>query len=146
VLDGVGLVRKAGAAMAYMLMMVEPVGQRQSRTEAEGREAYARMVSWGASLRERGLLIAAESLRSQASASRLQVRAGHTHVIDGPFPETKEMIGGFFLIDCATQQEALAIASECPAAEWLTVEVRGVAACFEESRASDAGTEQRPPH
>jgi hypothetical protein len=120
--------------MTYMLMMVEPVGQRQSRTEAEGREAYARMVRWGESLRDRGLLIAAESLRSQTSASRLQVRAGRTTVVDGPFSETKEMIGGFFLVTCATQQEAIAIASECPAAEWLTVEVRGVAACFEESR------------
>lgn len=122
--------------MAFMLMMVEPVGQRQSRTEAEGREAYAKMVSWSENLRERGLLISAESLRSQASASRLQVRGGKTYVVDGPFPETKEMIGGFFLINCATQQEAIAIASECPAAEWLTVEVRGLAACFEESQAA----------
>lgn len=120
--------------MTYMLMMVEPIGQRQSRTEAEGREAYARMVGWAESLQKRGLLIAAESLRSQSGASRLQVRAGHTHVVDGPFPETKEMIGGFFLINCATKQEAMALAAECPAAEWLTVEVRAVAACFEESQ------------
>jgi hypothetical protein len=122
--------------MAFMLMMVEPVGQRQARTEAEGREAYAKMVKWSESLHERGLLIRAESLRSQASASRLQVRGGKAYVVDGPFPETKEMIGGFFLINCATHQEAIAIASECPAAEWLTVEVRGLAACFEESQAA----------
>jgi len=122
--------------MAHLLLMVEPVGQRESRTEAEGREAYARMVGWAESLHQRGLLIAAESLRSQTSASRLQVRAGRTHVVDGPFPETKEMIGGFFLINCATQKEALAIAGECPAAEWLTVEVRAIAACFEESQAA----------
>ncbi len=119
--------------MAYMLMMVEPVGQRQERTEAEGRELYDRMVRWGADLKQRGLLIASESLRSQDSASRVRIRNGHTHVIDGPFAETKEMIGGFFLVDCATQEEALALAKECPAAEWLTVEVRGLAACFEES-------------
>jgi hypothetical protein len=122
--------------MAYMLLMVEPIGQRQARTEAEGRDAYARMVSWSESLHKRGLLITSQSLRSQASASRVQLRDGRPHVTDGPFAETKEMIGGFFLIDCATQQEALAIASECPAAEWLTVEVRGVAACFEESQAA----------
>jgi|SRR6478735_1371650 len=120
--------------MAYMLMMVEPIGQRQARTEAEGREAYARMVRWGESLQQRGLLIAAESLRSQASAKRLQVHSGRAHVIDGPFPETKEMIGGFFLVNCESLEEALSIASECPAAEWLTVEVRAVAACFEESQ------------
>jgi hypothetical protein len=122
--------------MAYMLLMVEPIGQRQARTEAEGRDAYARMVGWSESLQKRGLLITSQSLRSQASASRVQLRDGRPHVTDGPFAETKEMIGGFFLIDCATQQEALAIASECPAAEWLTVEVRGIAACFEESQAA----------
>jgi len=121
--------------MAYMLLMVEPVGQRQARTEAEGREAYASMVRWAEGLQQRGLLLASESLRSQSSASRVARRDGRPHITDGPFPETKEMIGGFFLIDCKTQQEAIAIASDCPAAEWLTVEVRGVAACFEESQA-----------
>ena len=120
--------------MPHMLLMVEPVGQRQARTKEEGLEAYSRMVSWAESLQRRGLLIAAESLRSQSSAIRLQVRAGHPVVTDGPFPETKEMIGGFFLVNCASQEEALAIARECPAAEWLTVEVRAVAACFEESQ------------
>jgi hypothetical protein len=122
--------------MAYMLLMMEAVGQRQSRTEAEGREAYAAMVRWGESLKDRGLLLASESLRSQASASRVQVRGGRAHVTDGPFSETKEMIGGFFLIDCETHEQALAIAKECPAAAWLTVEVRGLAACFEESQAA----------
>jgi len=120
--------------MTHVLLMVEPVGQRQSRTEAEGRAAYAQMERWAESLHQRGLLVAAQSLRSQSSASRLQVRAGHTQVLDGPFPETKEMIGGFFVINCSGDQEAIAIAAECPAAEWLTVEVRAVAACFEESQ------------
>jgi hypothetical protein len=121
--------------MAYMLLMVEPVGQRQARTEAEGNEAFASMVRWGESLKARGLLLGSESLRSQASASRVTVRGGHTHVVDGPFAETKEMIGGYFIVDCATQEEAVALAKECPAAAWLTVEVRGLGACAEESRA-----------
>ena len=122
--------------MAHLLLMVEPIGQRESRTEAEGRAAYAKMERWAESLQQRHLLIAAQSLRSQSSASRLQMRAGQARVVDGPFPEAKEMVGGFFLIDCATHEEALAIAKECPAAEWLTVEVRGVAACFEDSAAA----------
>lgn len=121
--------------MSYMLLMVEPIGQRQARTPEEGREAYASMVRWGESLRDRGLLIASESLQSQSGASRVQLRNGRPHITDGPFPETKEMVGGFFLIDCATREEALAIATECPAAAWLTVEVRGVAPCADESNA-----------
>jgi hypothetical protein len=122
--------------MAYMLFMVEPVGQRQARTEAEGRAAYASMVRWAEDLKKRGLLLAADSLRSHSTATRVRVRSGEAHLTDGPFAETKEMIGGYFLVDCATQEEAITIAKECPAAEWLTVEVRGIAACFEESQAS----------
>lgn len=118
-----------------MLLMVEPIGQRQARTPQEGAEAYASMVRWSESLQKRGLLIATESLESQTNARRLQKRDGRLHVIDGPFPETKEMIGGFFLINCATREEAMAIAAECPAAEWLTVEVRGLAPCADESKA-----------
>jgi hypothetical protein len=93
------------------------------------------MVRWGESLKKRGLLIASESLQSQTGASRVQLRNGRPHITDGPFPETKEMVGGFFLIDCATREEALAIATECPAAAWLTVEVRAVAPCADESNA-----------
>jgi hypothetical protein len=117
--------------MPYMLMIVEPNGQRHTRTEAEGREAYARMLRFGDSLKERGLLLASESLKSQdSSAARVAVRNGRAQVLDGPFTETKEMIGGFFLIDCATREEAIAIAAECPAAGWATLEVRAVAPCY----------------
>ncbi|MBX9632140.1 MAG: YciI family protein [Burkholderiales bacterium] len=117
--------------MAYMLLIVEPIGQRATRTEAEGRAAYDAMVAYGERLRERGLLVATESLRSQQDASRVQVRNGKPVVIDGPFAETKEMIGGFFLLTCKTRDEALAVAAECPAATWCTVEVREVAPCYE---------------
>ena len=50
---------------------------------------------------------------------------------DGPFSESKEMVGGYFLLNCATKAEAIAIAGECPAAQWATVEVRGFGPCFE---------------
>lgn len=117
--------------MAYMLLISEPVGQRATRTEAEGREAYDRMLRWGASLKERGLLRASESLKSLDDATRVQVRNGKSLVLDGPFAEAKEMIGGFFLLDCATRDEAVALAAECPAAQWATVEVRALAPCYE---------------
>ena len=59
--------------MSYMLLIVEPVGQRQTRTEAEGRDAYAQMVAFGESLKARGLLVAVESLKSQTSAARYKL-------------------------------------------------------------------------
>jgi hypothetical protein len=116
--------------MTYMLLIVEPTTQRASRTEAEGRDLYDRMLKFGDQLRSKGLLISSESLRSQTDASRVQVRNGKTQVIDSPFAETKEMIGGFFLLSCETKAEALSIAKECPAAQWCTVEVRELAPCY----------------
>ncbi len=116
--------------MTYMLLIVEPVEQRQTRTEAEGRELYARMLKFGDQLKSRGMFLGSESLRSQTDAARVQVRGGKTQVIDGPFTEAKEMIGGFFLLNCDTKSEAIAIAKECPAAQWCTVEVRELAPCY----------------
>ncbi|OVZ65443.1 dehydrogenase [Pigmentiphaga sp. NML030171] len=116
--------------MAYMLLIVEPTGQRAERSEAAGRDLYDRMVAFGADLKTRGLLLAAESLASQDGAVRVQKRDGRTRLVDGPFAEAKEMIGGFFLLDCATREEAVAIAQACPAAQWCTVEVREVAPCY----------------
>ncbi|RZL07856.1 MAG: dehydrogenase, partial [Rubrivivax sp.] len=67
-----------------------------------------------------------------SDGARVQVREGRSHVLDGPFAEAKEMIGGFFLLDCQTRAEAIAIAEACPAAEWCTIEVRAVAPCFDD--------------
>ena len=118
--------------MPYMLLIMEPVGQRRERSVAEGRQLYERMLRFGDDLKARGLLIASESLRSDADAVRVRVRSGTRTLIDGPFSEAKEMVGGFFLLDCASRAQAVAIACECPAAEWATVEVRGFGACYED--------------
>jgi len=75
--------------------------------------------------------MASSSLAATGDAQRLQVRGGRPSVVDGPFAEAKEMVGGFFLLNCETREQALAYAERCPAAEWATVEVRGVAACYE---------------
>jgi hypothetical protein len=116
--------------MPFMLLIHEEVGQRQLRTEAEGHAVYERMLRFADALNARGVLRAAESLTSLDSAARLRVRGGKAHVLDGPFAEAKEMVGGFFLVDVATRAEALAIARECPAAEWATVEVRETGPCY----------------
>jgi hypothetical protein len=116
--------------MSYMLLIHEPVGQRLERTEAQGRAVYERMLQFAASLQERGLLRGAESLTSQDDASRVKVRAGQAHVLDGPFAEAKEMVGGFFLVDVPTREEAVALARECPAAEWAEIEVRALGPCY----------------
>ena len=116
--------------MAYMLVILEEPGQRATRTEAEGQAVYQRMLRWGGDLKSRGLLLAGESLTSLDQATRVRTGGNRAMVLDGPFAEAKEMVGGFFLVDCATRDEAVALARECPAAEWATVEVRSLGPCF----------------
>lgn len=117
--------------MSYMLLIVEPRGQRQSRPVPEGRAVYERMLRFAEDLQTRGLLKASDSLKSDAESARVEVRSGKRSVMDGPFAESKEMVGGFFLLDCATKAQAIAIAGECPAAEWATIEVREVGPCYD---------------
>lgn len=121
--------------MSYLLLILEPTGQRATRTEAEGRAAYAAMQRFGETLAAAGQLAAVESLASQAGAVRISHADGHLVRRDGPFAEAKEMIGGFFLLKNATREQALAWAERCPAAQWATVEVRALAPCFDDSRA-----------
>jgi hypothetical protein len=116
--------------MPYTLLIVEDPKQRGTRTLEEGEEVYDRMVKFSERLKNQGLLLATQSLMSNDSAARLQVRDGKTSIMDGPFTEAKEMIGGFFLLDCSTREQALAIAAQCPAAQWATVEIREAGPCF----------------
>jgi hypothetical protein len=114
--------------MAYMLLIVEPVGQRAERGVEAGQQLYERMLGFTQELKDAGVLMASSSLAT--AATRLRREAGAPFVTDGPFTESKEMIGGFFLVDCASHAEAVQWAVRCPAASWATVEVRETGPCF----------------
>ena len=116
--------------MPFMLLILEPHGQRGQRTEDEGHAVYDRMLRFSEDLKERGVLRTSQSLRTDTDGVRVQVRGGKAALQDGPFSESKEMVGGYFILDCATREEAVAIAAEVPAAEWATVEVREFGPCF----------------
>jgi hypothetical protein len=116
--------------VAYLLLVIEPVDQRLSRSSEEGQLAYAQMVEFAEELRSRKVLKAVESLTSQGDGARVSSVKGDLRVVDGPFAEAKEMIGGFFLLDVETRDEAVAIAAACPAAQWCTIEVRKVGPCY----------------
>ena len=115
--------------MPYPLLIVEPRGQRAERTADEAQCAYADMVRFGEGLHARGLLRTSESLRSDDEGVRVSVRGGKPSLLDGPFAESKEMVGGFFLLDCETKEQAVEIAATCPAAAWASVEVRELGPC-----------------
>jgi hypothetical protein len=116
--------------MSYALLIVEPAGQRQTRTEAEGRAVYDRMLRFSEDLKSRGLLTLTQSLKTDSQGARVRVQDNQSTVVDGPFAEAKEMIGGFFILTCETRAQAIALAKECPAAQWATVEVRELGPCF----------------
>jgi len=114
--------------MPHLLLVVEPLGQRADRGLAAGEAVYQRMVDFSAELQAAGLLLGVNSLGT--AAKRLSKRDGATQVLDGPFAEAKEMVGGYFLLDTEDPDVALAWAERCPAAEWATVEIRGVGPCY----------------
>lgn len=116
--------------MPYLLLIMEHQERRRKRSAEEARLEYEQMSGFVEDLKGRGVYTASESLRSVSEGVRVAVRAGKRIVADGPFAESKEMVGGFFLLDCGTKEQAIAIAGECPATEWATVEVREIGPCY----------------
>ena len=114
--------------MSYMLLIVEPQGDRADRSPADGQVLYQRMVDYSRELKSRGILLGVNSLKSEAV--RLHKRDGKASLVDGPFAEAKEFVGGYFLLDCQTIGEARACAEQCPAADWATIEIREVGPCY----------------
>jgi hypothetical protein len=114
--------------MSFVLFIVEDPDSRNGST-AQRQDRFDRMMRFTVDLERRGLHLASESLRSLKDRVRVQNRGGKRLLLDGPFAEAKEVVGGFFLLSCATKDEAVAIAAECPAAEWASVEVREVGPC-----------------
>lgn len=114
--------------MPHLLLIVEPHGQRAERSREAGEAAYQVMLDYAGALQAEGLLLGVNSLGT--AARRLARRDGKAQVWDGPFTESKEMVGGYFLLDTEDPAVALAWAERCPAAEWATVEIRGVGPCY----------------
>jgi hypothetical protein len=116
--------------MPYMLLVMEPAGQREARPVPDGQVLYDRMVRFGENLKARGIGKFYDSLGPTAKGVRIEMRNGKRSMVDGPFAEAKEIVGGFFMLDCS-KEDAIAAASECPAAEFATIEVREVGPCWE---------------
>ena len=95
-------------------------------TDAERESCYVESAQLAQDLHARGQFLGANPLQPVATAASVQVREGNRLVTDGPFAETREQLGGYFLIDAADREEALAIAAKIPAAGKGTVEVRPV--------------------
>jgi hypothetical protein len=105
----------------YMLLFYQLEAERERR-----RDLVPEWDQLAESLRATGQLVAGNALRSTETATTVRVRGGEAEITDGPFAVTKEMLGGYMVIDCADIDEALRIAERVPVARYGSVEVRPV--------------------
>jgi hypothetical protein len=109
--------------MKYMLLIY--LGE-DAMTEREREECYVKSAQLAQELHANGQYLSANPLHPVATATSVRVRDGKRLVTDGPFAETREQLGGYFLIDAKDLDEAMAVAARIPAARVGTVEIRPV--------------------
>jgi hypothetical protein len=124
----------------YMMLVYE--GEVDAAERAEREAELPMFVEFFRSLREAGLLVGVQRLRSPDSATSVRIRGGEAEITDGPFAVTKEVLAGYYILDCANLDEALEHAARFPGARYGTVEVRPVLPADEWVRlAREAGAE-----
>jgi hypothetical protein len=124
----------------YMMLVYE--GEVDPAVQAEREQQLPMFVELHRSLREAGLLVGVQRLYSAQSATSVRVRDGQTEITDGPFAVTKEVLAGYYILECADLDEALRQAARLPMAPWATLEVRPIMAADEWLRvAREAGAD-----
>jgi hypothetical protein len=110
--------------MQYMLLIY--LDENAAPNEAQREHCYAESAQFAQQLNASGQYLASSPLHPTSTATTLRVRDGKRLVTDGPFAETREQLGGFFLIDVQDLDQAIDIAGRLPAGKWGTVEIRPV--------------------
>ena len=108
--------------MQFMLLFYEDDTERVEKMD----ERMPGCAAFVEAMKQAGIYLAGERLRGSSASTSVRVTGGRTQVIDGPFVEAKEQLGGFHLIDVPDLDSALAWAARCPSATRGTVEVRPV--------------------
>ena len=113
--------------MKYLCMAYEEEGKLNALSKGEWEALRTETLNYVDELRKNGYLIAAEPLQSVRTAATVRVREGKLAVTDGPFAETKETLGGFFMINAKDMKEAIQVAAQWPSARLGSIEVRPIA-------------------
>jgi hypothetical protein len=112
--------------MRFMMLMI-PKGYEQAKPDAmPSPEAVAAMMKYNESLQKAGVLLALDGLHPPSSGARVSFAGGKPTVTDGPFPEAKEVVGGYWMIQAKSREEAIEWAKRCPGSENEVIEVRQV--------------------
>ena len=114
--------------MQYMLLIYENETERAQRNPEELKRVFGEYMAFTKSIKESGHYKAGDPLQPTKTATTVRVRSGKQLVTDGPFAETREQLGGYYLIEAKDLDEARAIAARLPAAHTGSVEVRPVMA------------------
>jgi hypothetical protein len=112
--------------MRYLLLIGSDDKNQTAPPKAEMEAIVQGHARFAQELRATGKMVHAERLRPDSDGSRIRVKAGQRQVMDGPFTETKEALGGFYLIECETREEAVEWARKIPLGEGGYVEVRPI--------------------
>lgn len=120
--------------MHYLLLMHYQEGGDVGLTEQDMAPAKAAFAAYADDLDQAGVLIGTQVLQSAAVSTTYTARNGVPEVQDGPFADTKERLGGVFVIDVPDLDAALLWAKRCPAAAWGSVEIRPVAVTYDAGR------------
>jgi hypothetical protein len=110
--------------MQYMLLIYSNEAGMQAATKAQTEQVHAAYGAYTEALQKAGVMVGGGRLRPTATATTVRVANGKTNVLNGPYAETKEQLGGYYLIDAPDLDAALAWAARCPGASHGVMEVR----------------------
>ena len=113
--------------MRYLLLIYGNEAEWGNMAAGDQASEYQAYEDYGKWLTEKGWMRGGDALQGTATATSVRVRDGKTVTTDGPFAETKEQLGGFYMIDCDNLDQAIDAASRIPAARGGTIEVRPIA-------------------
>ena len=114
--------------MRYALLIYANEQDWANQTEEEGQAQFQEYMAFTKDIVDRGLQQSGEALQPTATATTVRVRDGETVTTDGPFAETKEQLGGFYIVDCKDLDEAIEVAARIPDARGGSIEVRPILA------------------
>ena len=112
--------------MQYILLIYENEAEAKGRNKEESQRIWGEYMAFTGSVKESGHMRAGEPLESTATATTVRVKAGKTVRTDGPFAETREQLGGFYIVEAKDLDEAVGIAARIPTAKYGSVEVRPI--------------------
>ena len=112
--------------MQYLLLIYDNEKQFGAMSEADGKQLLADYNKFSADLQASGKLLGSNRLRPTNDATTVRVREGKTSLTDGPFAETREQLGGYYLVEAKDLDEATKIAARIPSAKLGSIEVRPI--------------------